>query len=298
MLEALLQKEAPPLHVRLDDPRLPAVERVVRRMLEKNPLSRFDDMRAVGLALAAAQRGETLQGSRADTASPILAVTDLRNISANAEDDWLGTGISETVTADLEGFEGVTLVPRGRVSELARTLGRQAGDPSEALWIRVGHELGARWVLTGSFQRAADAVRVTAQLLDTATGHVERTIKVDGRMQEIFVLQDRLVRDLADLLRAVIRPTGPATLETGVVGAYEAFSKGVLNLRAESYESLDRAVMLFEHAVDLDAGYARAHLELGVAYATKAEIAVLIVRNVRPPSHGLPTVAVDQYFFS
>ena len=115
-------------------------------------------------------------------------------------------------------------------------------------------------MLTGSFQRAADAVRVTAHLLDTATAQTERTIKVDGRMQEIFVLQDRLVRELADLLRAVIRPTGAATLETGVVGAYEAFSKGVLNLRAESYESLDRAVMLFEHAVDLDPGYARAHL--------------------------------------
>ena len=68
-----------------------------------------------------------------------------------------------------------------------------------------------------------------------------------------------------------MRPTGQATLETGVVGAYEAFSKGVLNLRAETYESLDRAVMLFEQAVDLDPGYARAHLELGVAYATKAD---------------------------
>jgi tetratricopeptide (TPR) repeat protein len=135
----------------------------------------------------------------------------------------------------------------------------------------VGRELGARWVLTGSFQRAGDAVRVTAQLLDAATAHAERTIKVDGRMQEIFALQDRLVRDLAGLLRAVIRPTGAAALETGVVGAYEAFSKGVLNLRAETYESLDRAVMLFERAVDLDPGYARAHLELGVAYATKAD---------------------------
>lgn len=270
VFEALLQKEAPPLHVRLDDPRLPAVERVVRRMLEKNPLSRFDDLRAVGLALAAAQRGESLQGSR-ETASPILAVTDFRNISANAEDDWLGTGISETVTADLEGFEGVTVVPHGRASALARTLERQEGDRSEALWVRVGRELGARWVLTGSFQRAAGTVRVTAYLLDAATARVERTIKVDGRMDEIFALQDRLVRELADLLRAVIRPTGAATLETGVVGAYEAFSKGVLNLRAETYESLDRAVMLFEQAVDLDAGYARAHLDLGVAYATKAD---------------------------
>jgi serine/threonine protein kinase/tetratricopeptide (TPR) repeat protein len=271
VFEAVLKREAPPLHVRLDDPRLPAVERVVRRMLEKNPSSRFDDLRAVGLALAAAQRGETVQGSLAATPSTILAVTDFQNISANAEDDWLGTGISETVTADLAGFEGVTVVPRGQVSEVARTLERRGGDRSDALWIRVGRELGARWVLTGSFQRAADAVRVTAHLLDVATPHAERTIKVDGRLPQIFDLQDRLVHDLADLLRAVIRPTGAAPLETGVVGAFEAFSKGVLNLRAETYESLDRAAMLFEHAVDLDPGYARAHLELGVAYSTKAE---------------------------
>ena len=172
-------------------------------MLEKNPSSRFDDLRAVGLALGAAQRGEIVSrvagGDRARRSSPSPTFATSR---ANAEDDWLGTGISETVTADLEGFEGVTVVPRGRVSELARTLERQGGDRSEALWIRAGRELGARWVLTGSFQRAADAVRVTAHLLDMATAHAERTIKVDGRMQEIFVLQDRLVRDLADVLRA------------------------------------------------------------------------------------------------
>jgi TolB-like protein/tetratricopeptide (TPR) repeat protein len=271
VIEAVLQKEAPALQRHLDDPRLPAVQRIVRRMLEKDPVNRFEDLRAVGLALGAVQRGEPLAGLRSEAAFPIVAVTEFRNISANAEDDWLGTGIAETLTADLEGFEGITMVPRGRVSELARTLERQSGEANEALWIRVGRELGARWVLTGSFQRAGDAVRVTAHLLDAATALTERTIKVDGRMQEIFVVQDRLVREVADLVRAVIRPTNHATLETGVVGAYEAFSRGVLNLRAETYESLDRAVMLFEHAVDLDPAYARAHLELGVAYATKAD---------------------------
>src|SRR5438093_7550089 len=159
VLEAVLQKEPPPLRVRLDDPRLPAVERVVRRMLEKNPLSRFDDLRAVGLALAAARRGEAVQGSRQEATTPTLAVTDFRNITANAEDDWLGTGISETVTADLAGFEGVMVVPRGRVSELVRTLERHGGDQSEAFWIGVVRELGARRVLIGRHKIAYDAGR-------------------------------------------------------------------------------------------------------------------------------------------
>jgi TolB-like protein/tetratricopeptide (TPR) repeat protein len=270
VLEAVLQKEMPPLAARFDDARLPAVERVVRRMVEKNALERFDDLHAAGLALAAAQRGE-MPHAEPGTAMPILAVSDFGNITANAEDDWLGTGISETITADLKGLEGVAVVPRGRVSELARTVARQTGHSGDDVWLRVGRELGARWVLTGSFQRAGDAVRVTAYLIDVPTGDAVRTIKVDGRLPEIFALQDRLVRDLAEGLRAVLRPTGAAPAETGVIGAFEAFSKGVINLQAESYESLDRAVMLFARAVELDPRYARAHLELGVAYSTKAD---------------------------
>jgi serine/threonine-protein kinase len=271
VLEALLQQEMPPLSDGSDDHRLPAVERIVRRMLAKNPADRYENLRELGEALAAAQRGETLVEPEVETGLPILAVTDFWNISANAEDDWLGTGISETISADLGGARGVTVIPRARVQEMIRTLGEQTSNIDDRLRIRAGRELGARWVLTGSFQRAADAVRVTASLLDVATGQAARTIKIDGRLDEIFALQDRLVRDLAEGLRAVTSPTGVATQATGVVGAYEAYSKGLLNLRADTYESLDRAVMLFERAVDFDPLHARAHLSLGVAYANKAD---------------------------
>jgi serine/threonine-protein kinase len=271
VLEALLQQEVPPLTTHAEDPRLPAIEQIVRKMLEKNPADRYEDLRAVELALAAVQRGDLVIDTDAESDRPILAVTDFRNISANAEDDWLGTGISETVTADLRGFEGITLVPRGRVHELMRTLGQQTGDVDDTLRIRAGRELGARWILTGSFQRAADAVRVTASLLDVATGRAVHTTKVDGRLNDIFSLQDRLVHDLAEGLRTVTSSGGVITQETGIVGAYEAFSKGLLNLRADTYESLDRAVMMFERAIEFDSLHARAHLELGAAYATKAD---------------------------
>jgi tetratricopeptide (TPR) repeat protein len=84
------------------------------------------------------------------------------------------------------------------------------------------------------------------------------------------------VQDLAPVLRvAEPAPRERAGDETAVLAAYEAFAKGVLNLRAETYESLDRAALLLERAVELDPGYARAHLELGVAYSTKAEFLVL-----------------------
>lgn len=289
LIAAVLQQDPPPLRTRFDDPRVAAVERVIRRMLEKNPAARYDDLHAVSAALSAAARGDRAAESEAATEPPVLAVSDFRNITANAEDDWLGTGISETVTAELRGFEGLTVVPHGRVHQLVRTLQEETGEAADSLLIRAGRELNARWVLTGSFQRAGDAVRVTASLLDVASGRAARTIKADGRLNDIFALQDRLVRDVAEGLRAVTRPAGTPK-ETGIVGAYEAFSKGVVNLRAETYESLDRAVLLFERAVQLDPQYARAHLELGAAYATKAEysaMAELRPRAVTSLKHAL-----------
>ncbi len=282
LIEALLQQEVPPLVARIADPRLPAVERVIRRMLEKTPVARYEDLRAAALALDVAQRGATRDEDAGDDVAgpPILAVTDFRNITANAEDDWLGTGMAETISADLGGLDGVTVIPRGRVHELIRTLGHETGGTDDLVRLRAGRQLGARWVLAGSFQRAAQAVRVTASLIDVPTGAVAHTIKVDGQLTEIFALQDRLVRDLADGVRAVLRPGDTATQETGIVGAYEAFARGVVNLQSETYESLDRAVMLFERAVALDARYARAHLELGVAYSTKADY--LAMADLRP----------------
>ncbi len=102
-------------------------------------------------------------------------------------------------------------------------------------------------------------------------GAIVQTVKIDGGLAQIFELQDRVARELAGALRPGREESAQPPDETQVLAAYEAFSKGVLNVRVESYEALDRAVWFFERATALDPGYARAHLELGSAWATKAQ---------------------------
>jgi len=271
LLEAVLRSDVPPFPNADRDPRLLQLDRLLRRMLARDPDRRVANLSEVRDAVAAIRLGRRVP----DTVdlfpeSKSVAVAAFTNISGNPEDDWLGAGISETLTTDAGQFEGVRVVSRDRVTEILKNLAQQTGERDEHLVLRAGRELRARWVVSGAFQRLADAVRITASIVDVASGQLVGTTKVDGSLSEIFDLQDRLVRELAGTLRAAVAPASAAQ-ETDIVEAYEAFSRGLLNRRAETFESLDRAVWLFERAVSLDPSYARAHVELGAAYATKAD---------------------------
>jgi TolB-like protein len=279
MLESILREDVAPFPDREREPRLPQLERLVRRMLARDPAARLATLCEVRDALIAIRDGGRLSDAidrRSDAIVPApaaksVAVAGFVNISGDAEDDWLGTGISETLTADAAQLEGVSVISRERVSEILKTLSQQSGERSDRLFLRAGRDLKARWMVSGGFQRSGTAVRITASLTDVASGQVVRTAKVDGGLDTIFELQDRLVRELAGALRAAGAPEKSPRPETEVVEAYEAFSRGLLNRRAETFESLERAVWLFERAVSLDPSYARAYIELGAAYASKAD---------------------------
>jgi len=217
--------------------------------------------------------------------APAVAVMSFANITKDTGDDWLGTGIAETVTADLKALAGLTVVGRERIYEAIKTLAVPGTETDEKLATLVGREVGARWVLGGGYQRLGDVVRVTARLTETDTGAVVRTVKIDGRMDGIFELQDRIVRELSTGLRLSLTTESRAEAETQVVDAYEAFSRGMLNFRAESHESMDRAILFFERAVQLDPSYARAYLQLGAAYGLKASYLAMPELNERAITH-------------
>ncbi len=266
VLDRLLHADTPPLVSRFDDPRAASLEPVVRRMLARDPNDRYADLRAVCADLGAVRRGAVLAdaGNRGS-----VAVFNLVNITRSGEDDWIGSGIAETVTADLKSVEGLGVVSRERVNERVRALG--IGSVDDAAAARVSRELGARFALCGGYQRAGDAIRVTARLFESGSGAIVRTVKLDGRLDAIFELQDRIVRELTSGLWVSLARSGGGDDETPVLEAYEAFTKGMINQRQESHESLDRASFLFERATRLDPGYARAWVELGSALSNKAE---------------------------
>ena len=109
----------------------------------------------------------------AQTPAPVVAVESFANISQDPADAWLSTGIAETVASDLDAL-GLTVID---------TRDADAGR-------------AARWVVAGGYQRFEDRLRITARLVAVGSGEVRRSVRLDGALDEVFALQDRIVAEL------------------------------------------------------------------------------------------------------
>ena len=288
--------EMPPPPSRFTRGLSPTFDAVVARALEKSPTFRYQtardfhhDLEQVAQELDGVPRSSSTSRVSAGTApQPIeksVAVMTFANITREPADDWIGTGIAETVSSDLKNIRGLTVIGRARVYDALRNLS-SGTQLDESLAIDIGRRLGATWVVVGGFQRLGDLVRITANFVIVETGAVKRTVKVDGRVDDIFALQDKIVYELTGGLNVALRGTEVASIEkqeTKSVEAYESFARGMMNLRLASRDSLERAIAAFEDAIRHDAEYAKAWAALGGAYSLKGSflsIADLVRKGV------------------
>ena len=259
----------------------PSLDAIVARALEKDPAFRYQhasdiarDLRQVGEEIDGAALGRVTRTTTAVTGGPIeksVAVMTFSNITREPADDWIGTGIAETVSSDLKNIHGLTIIGRARVYDALRNLSTDA-HLKDSLAIDIGHRLGATWVVVGGYQRIGSVVRITATVVEIATGAVTRTVKVDGNIDAIFALQDKIVFEVSQGLDVALRGTEIADIErqeTNSVAAYESYARGMMNLRQATRESIDRAIAAFDDATKHDPEYARAWAALGGAYGLK-----------------------------
>ena len=207
-----------------------------------------------------------------ETGERTIAVLTFTNVTGDTADDWIGTGIAETVTSDLRNVRDVTVIGRAQVFEQLKNVEAETGRSGDGLAIEIGRRLGAWWVVSGAYQRIGDRIRITSQLVEVLKGTLLRTVKIDGRVDEIFELQDRIVFDLSRSLNVKLGKAEAEAIErdeTSSVEAFEAYSRGVLNMRTAGRDAIDRAIALFERAVQLDPKYASAWAALGGAYTLK-----------------------------
>jgi non-specific serine/threonine protein kinase len=269
------------------------LEAIVGKALEKNPAYRYQsarelhvDLQRLARRLEAADTGTTAMFVRHSNPLPAaslsshtasgersIAVLTFANVTREASDDWIGTGIAETVTADLKNVPRVTVIGRAQIFEMLKNF--PAGDAGDdRLAIEIGRRLGAWWVVAGAYQRLGQRIRITAHLVEVLTASLIHTVKIDGRIDDIFELQDRVVFELSRSLDVKLGKDAADAIErdeTRSIDAFEAYSRGVLNLRSAGRDAIDRAIALFERAVEIDPAYAAAWSALGGAYNIKGQ---------------------------
>jgi non-specific serine/threonine protein kinase len=274
------------------------VEMIVRKALQKRAEFRYQTARDFYIDLLTARRKASSDAARrsawltpvdfADSALPMptsppssardaretaVAVLNFANITGNPADDWIGQGIAETLTADLTRIQSVAVVSRERIFELQRNLNGLGRDIDEGQAIDLGRRLGASVTVSGAYQRMGERIRITSQAIDVSNGQQRATVKIDGRLEDLFDLQDRLVNELAEGLKVEVQQQDRAAMDlvgTQSIEAYQAYSRGMLNLRMAGRDAMERGISLLEQALELDPNYVEAMVELAGAIELKA----------------------------
>ena len=134
-----------------------------------------------------------------------VAIIPFTNITGELRDRWIGAGIAETLVTDLQDRRVV--VGLDRVTDTMTAVGLTATVQTEdGTALEVARRLGARWVISGGYQRFGTQIRITGRRVDVQTGVVVSSAKIDGALDDLFRLQDRIATELVDAAPAVAEP--------------------------------------------------------------------------------------------
>jgi adenylate cyclase len=180
---------------------------------------------------------------------PSIAVLPFINMSDDAEQEYLADGITENITTALSYIPEMFVIARNSTFTYK-------GRPVKVQ--QVSEELGVRYVLEGSVQRADDRVRVTAQLVDATTGHHLWAGRYDRNIKDLFALQDEITQEISVELQVELIG-GEGARRPGYTHSLEAWEYGVKAtslFQRFTKENNAKARALFERAIQRDAEYA------------------------------------------
>ena len=193
-------------------------------------------------------------------AKPSIAVLPFTNMSNEAGQENFVDGMTDDLITDLSKVSGLFVISRNSTFVYKGKAVRIA---------QVAEELGVRYVLEGSVQRAGDRLRVNAQLIDALTGGHVWADRFDGSTADLFSAQDAFLSKIVEALK--VNLTGDerqeiASAKTGNLKAKEAFDEGWnLYLSYKAHDTI-AAIELLKKATELDPEYGRAYAALALAY--------------------------------
>ncbi len=184
---------------------------------------------------------------------PSIAVLPFTNMSGDPEQEYFSDGITEDIITELSRFRSLFVIARNS------SFHYKGQSPKVQ---DVGRELGVAYVVEGSVRKAGNRVRITAQVVEAASGNHLWAERYDRDLEDIFALQDEMTQTIvgavepelsaAERERAVRKP--PESLD-----AWETYQRGLWYLWGFTKDGLAEAQRILRRAQELDPGFATAY---------------------------------------
>ena len=204
----------------------------------------------------------------ADQEKKSLAILPFRNLNNDPASSFYEFSLADAVITEVARVRSLLVRPS---SVIARFQGQQV-DARE-----VGRELNVNAVLTAGFIHAGGRFRVTAQLLDVASGDILWSDRIDTSAADIIAVQDTIAQRIVEGLRLELSPAeqvGIAKPSTQNAAAYEQYLRGRdlfarFIFRSLAPEDCSAAIEHFERAIQLDPNFALAYDGLGACFVNR-----------------------------
>jgi serine/threonine-protein kinase len=262
----------------IDDSGLPVAP---RHLNAEGPMARarrwFKSLTGSESEAGSSSRGRSASQPRAahDTPTSIgdhdrksVAILPFKNLGNDAETAFYEFSLADAAITELARVRALVVRPS---SVIVKYQGQQY-DPGD-----VGRELDVDAILTASFLRVKDHLRVTVQLLDVRTSEILWSDRIDADASDIIAVQDRIVQQIVDGLRVELSPDEKVELAKGSTtdaAASEEYLRGRHCMGQFIYHTISRAdlesaINHFERAIELDPTFALAHSALGGCYVNR-----------------------------
>jgi len=205
--------------------------------------------------------GAAAPASRAGDNRKSIAVLPFVNMSGDPENEYFSDGISEEI------LNLLVKLPKLRVASRTSSFAFKGKDFDIPI---VAERLGVATVLEGSVRRAGDRVRITAQLIDTASDSHLWSETYDREMKDVFDIQDDIAKSIVNALEVTLTPKERRALQyvaTSDVEAFDFYLRGRRFFYRMGKRDFHHAIKMYEKAIEQDPNFALAYAGIADAYS-------------------------------
>ena len=193
----------------------------------------------------------------------VISVTGFKNNTAKARNDWIGEAIADILTTDLSKIDKIKVVSRSSLKDVLKEQKfTHSGLVEQQKAIEIGKMVGATTLLSGDYTVFNGVLIINARFTDIESGVIKSSVKVEGKYNDLYILQKQLAQKVLEELGIKIDEKDRIKISQISTEKVKAIEKNYMGVIALENNEIENAISLFKEAVNIDPYYQQAKTNL------------------------------------